>query len=61
MLGWLKSDPVKVMTKEYSKVLEKAMFAQRNGDMKLYADLSFEAAELLKKIEALKEGKPKDE
>ena len=43
MFGWLKSDPVKKLRKAYDQKLEQAMHAQRNGDMRLYADLTAES------------------
>jgi hypothetical protein len=53
MFGWLKSDPVKKMRKAYDQKLEQAMHAQRNGDMRLYADLTAESEEIWRKIQQL--------
>jgi hypothetical protein len=53
MFGWLKSDPVKKLRKAYDQKLEQAMHAQRNGDMRLFADLTAESEEIWQKIEQL--------
>ncbi|MDP2715394.1 DUF6435 family protein [Rheinheimera sp.] len=53
MFGWLKSDPVKKLRKAYDHKLEQAMHAQRNGDMRLYADLTAESEEIWQKIQQL--------
>lgn len=41
------------MRKEYDLLLEKAMHAQRNGDIKTYSLLTADAEALWKKIEQL--------
>ena len=43
------------MKKEYAKLLEQAMQAQRGGNIKLYAELSQKAEELMKEIDRLEE------
>lgn len=53
MFGWLKSDPVKKLRKAYDQKLEQAMHAQRNGDIRLYADLTAESEEIWQQIEQL--------
>lgn len=53
MFSWLKPDPVKKMKKEYFAMLEKAMHAQRNGDIKTYSLLNADAEALWDKIEQL--------
>ncbi|MEH8018185.1 DUF6435 family protein [Rheinheimera muenzenbergensis] len=53
MFGWLKSDPVKKLRKAYDQKLEQAMHAQRNGDMRLYADLTAESEEIWQTIQQL--------
>ncbi|PKM20788.1 MAG: hypothetical protein CVV11_04690 [Gammaproteobacteria bacterium HGW-Gammaproteobacteria-15] len=53
MFGWLKSDPVKKLRKAYDLKLEQAMHAQRNGDMRLYADLTAESEDIWQQIEQL--------
>lgn len=55
MFGWLKPDPVKKLRKAYDQELEQAMHAQRNGDMRLFADLTAESEELWQKIEQLQQ------
>lgn len=55
MFGWLKSDPVKKLRTAYDQKLEQAMHAQRNGDMRLFADLTAESEELWQKIEQLQQ------
>ena len=54
MFGLFKSDPTKKLEQEYSKLLEKAMNAQRNGDIELYGNISHQAEEVLKKIDEIK-------
>jgi len=54
MFGWLKPDPLKKLTKQYNAKLEQAMHAQRNGDMRLFADLTAESEEIWQKVVALK-------
>ena len=41
---------IKKLEKEHAKLLEKAMHAQRNGDMALFAKISTEAEEVYQKI-----------
>ncbi len=59
MFKWLKADPVKRLRKQYVQKSEKAMQAQRNGDMALFATLSQECDILWRKVEAL-EGDKKE-
>ena len=53
MFGFLKSDPKKKLQQEFEKKLADGVEAQRNGNIELYAKLSTEAEEILKKIEEL--------
>tara|TARA_B100001971_G_scaffold37960_1_gene33017 strand:- start:60160 stop:60330 length:171 start_codon:yes stop_codon:yes gene_type:complete len=53
MFGLFKSDPKKKLEKEYKLKLEKAVDAQRNGKIDVYAKLSKEADDILKEIEKL--------
>lgn len=53
MFQLFKSDPTKKLKKQYAAKLEQAMLAQRSGDIRTYSQLSTEADELYKKIEAL--------
>ena len=50
MFNLFKSDPTKKLKKLYAIKLEEAMHAQRNGDIRTYAKLSFEADALDTKI-----------
>lgn len=54
MFGLFKKDPVKKMRAQYDKLLEQGMHAQRNGDMRLYAELTEKAEALWKEIEKVK-------
>ena len=54
MFGLFSKDPIKRLDKEYKSLLEQGMQAQRNGDMRAYADLTERANKLLKEIETLK-------
>ncbi|BDX05849.1 DUF6435 family protein [Planctobacterium marinum] len=54
MFGLFKSDPTKKLRKQYDAKLEKAMLAQRRGDIKTYSMLTAEAEELWAEIEKLK-------
>lgn len=53
MFSFLKSDPTKKLRKQRAALLEKAMHAQRNGDIRTYSRLSTEAEEAYKKIQEL--------
>lgn len=57
MFGFLKADPVKKLEKEYSSLMEKAVQAQRNGNIDLYSELSFLSDKILEQIENLKKDK----
>ncbi|APD87873.1 hypothetical protein BM527_18200 [Alteromonas sp. Mex14] len=53
MFGLFKSNPAKKMRKKYDSLLERAMHAQRNGDIKTYSLLTAESEALWKQIENL--------
>ncbi|MBZ0332881.1 DUF6435 family protein [Marinobacter sp. AL4B] len=53
MLPFFKKDPAKKLKKQYSTLLERAMKAQRNGDIRTYSELSAEAAEVFKQIQQI--------
>ena len=53
MFSFLKSDPTKNLKKQYYAKLEKAMHAQRKGDIKSYSMITAEAEQIREKIEAL--------
>lgn len=52
MFSFLKSDPLKKLNKEYGVLLEKAMQAQRGGDIRLYSELTEQAEAVKAKIDA---------
>ena len=54
MLGFLKGDPKKKLQKEYEAKLQKALHAQRNGDIRSYSMLSEEADRLYRQLVAIK-------
>lgn len=54
MFNFLKSDPIKKLDKEYGALLEKAMQAQRNGDIKGYSELTEQAEAIKAKIDKAK-------
>ena len=53
MFSIFKANPTKKLNKQLDIKLELAMQAQRNGDIKSYALLTFEADEIQKKINEL--------
>ena len=53
MFAFLKKDPVSKLNKQYAALLEKALLAQRRGDIRTYSELSAEAEELAKKIDSI--------
>lgn len=53
MFSFFKKDPLKQLNKQYSVKLEQAMISQRNGDIKGYSQLTFEAEQILDKIKVI--------
>ena len=53
MFSFFKKDPLKQLNKQYSAKLEQAMISQRNGDIKGYSQLTFEAEQVLDKIKVI--------
>ena len=53
MLAFLKQDPTKKLKKRHAELLEKALHAQRNGDIRTYSYLSKEADDISAEISAL--------
>lgn len=51
MLSLFKSDPSKKLKKEYKAKLEKALLAQRNGNIRSYSELTAEAEKLAQEID----------
>ncbi len=54
MFGLFKKDESAKLQKEYERISEKAMQAQRNGNIELFAELSQQAEEIGKKIDEIK-------
>ena len=50
MFSIFKKDPIKKLNQQLSAKLEEAMKAQRNGDIRTYSQLSFEAQEIEKQL-----------
>lgn len=50
MFSIFKKDPIKKLNQQLSAKLEEAMNAQRNGDIRTYSQLSFEAQEIEKQL-----------
>jgi hypothetical protein len=53
MFGLFKKDPLKKLQAEYSRLRVKARDLQRNGDIKGFAAVSFEAEEICRRIEVM--------
>ncbi|MDO7085618.1 DUF6435 family protein [Pseudocolwellia sp. AS88] len=53
MFSIFKSDPIKKLNKSYEAKLEQAMQSQRNGDIKTYSELTYEAEQILNKIKEI--------
>ncbi|MDZ4701490.1 MAG: DUF6435 family protein [Rhodothermales bacterium] len=58
MFSFFKKDPTRGLEKKYRALLEQARDAQRGGDIKRYAELTGQAEDVLRSIEALR--KPSD-
>ncbi len=54
MFSLFKPQPLKKLQKQHAALLEKAMLAQRSGDIRKYSMLTLEADELSKRIDAEK-------
>ncbi|MDO6746171.1 DUF6435 family protein [Gilvimarinus sp. 1_MG-2023] len=57
MLSLFRKDPTQKLQKKYEAILEKAMYAQRSGDIKTYSLLTEEAEQIRAEIEALQANK----
>ena len=55
MFGFLKADPAKKLRKQYDAKLTQAQQAQRNGDIKGFAELSAEADAIWQKLKPLEQ------
>ncbi|NVK24954.1 MAG: Lacal_2735 family protein [Gammaproteobacteria bacterium] len=53
MFGIFKVNPVKKLEKQHALKLEQAMHAQRNGDIRLYSQLTAEAEDIYSKIKEI--------
>ena len=53
MLSWFKSDPLKALKKDYARLTEEAMQAQRRGDIEGYSELMSQANQVYEKIQKL--------
>ena len=53
MFGIFKANPAKKLQKEYELLMKKAVDAQRNGNIELYAKLSTQADKIAKKLDEL--------
>ena len=54
MFSIFKKSPADKLKKEYGRLLESAMQAQRKGDIRSYSDLTDQAEQVLTKMDALK-------
>jgi hypothetical protein len=53
MFSFFKQDPKKRLDKEYKSLLERAMQAQRSGDIRGYSELMEQAESVKAQIDAL--------
>lgn len=53
MLGFLKGDPKKKLQKEYEAKLQKALYAQRNGDLRTHGTLMEEAEKIYAELQKI--------
>ena len=53
MLGFMKGDPKKKLQKEYEAKLQKALHAQRNGDLRTHGTLMEEAEKIYAEIQKI--------
>ncbi|MEM7504240.1 MAG: DUF6435 family protein [Pseudomonadota bacterium] len=53
MFSLFKKNPTKKLEQQHAKLLEQAMQAQRNGDIRTYSKLTAEAEEVFEQIERL--------
>ena len=56
MFGLFKKDPVEKLRQEYQEKLEKALFYERNGDLRASSQLHVEAEELYERVQAAEAG-----
>jgi hypothetical protein len=53
VFGIFNRDPIKKLERVYTQLLEKAVEAQRNGNIEQYAQLSYDAEKVLTEIDRL--------
>ncbi|RBP51655.1 DUF6435 family protein [Arenicella xantha] len=53
MFSLFKKDPKARLKKSYEKLLSDALVAQRNGDIRLYSELTAKAEETAREMDAL--------
>lgn len=53
MFGFFRANPLKACKKQYLELLEAAMQAQRNGDIRRYSELTEQAEAIAVKIDVL--------
>lgn len=55
MFGFLKSNSLAKKKKQHAKLQEQAMYAQRNGDMRKFAELTLQAETMWQEIEVVEQ------
>jgi hypothetical protein len=60
MFSLFKSNPTAKLEKQYSHLLKQSMEAQRSGDIFRYSELSKQADDVLKEIDAIKDNEGQD-
>lgn len=58
MFSFFNNNPTKKLKKRHSMLLEQAMHAQRNGDIRTYSQLTAEAEEVFKQIKDIDTSRP---
>ena len=53
MLSWFRKDPLKQLENDYARTLERSRDLQRHVDILGYADVTVEADDILKQIQAI--------
>lgn len=57
MFSLFKSDPVKRLKKQHAMLLERAMHAQRKGDIRAYSLLTAEAEDVFRQMQDISSAK----
>ncbi len=58
VLNIFRSNPLKMLEQQHARLSQKAFEAQRNGNIRLYSELTAEADAVMKEITLLKKSKP---